>query len=68
MATQARERTSDLAGAIAAGWLVRQFGSRVVIVSQQSARCMAAYLYTSAGRGESTTDMAWDGQASAKLW
>jgi NAD+ synthase (glutamine-hydrolysing) len=33
------------------------------LVSQQSARCLAAYLYTSAGRGESSTDMAWDGQA-----
>ncbi|HEX9172369.1 MAG TPA: NAD(+) synthase [Telluria sp.] len=33
------------------------------LVSQQSARCMAAYLYTSAGRGESSTDMAWDGQS-----
>ena len=30
----------------------------------KSARCLAAYLYTSAGRGESTTDLAWDGQAS----
>lgn len=33
------------------------------LVSQQSARCLAAYLYSSAGVGESTTDMAWDGQA-----
>jgi NAD+ synthase (glutamine-hydrolysing) len=33
------------------------------LVSQQSARCIAAYLYTSAGGGESTTDMAWDGQS-----
>jgi NAD+ synthase (glutamine-hydrolysing) len=33
------------------------------LVSQQSARCLAAYLYTSAGRGESSTDMAWDGQS-----
>jgi NAD+ synthase (glutamine-hydrolysing) len=33
------------------------------LVSQQSARCVAAYLYSSAGKGESTTDMAWDGQA-----
>jgi NAD+ synthase (glutamine-hydrolysing) len=32
------------------------------LVGQQSARCLAAYLYTSAGKGESTTDMAWDGQ------
>ncbi|HJS04645.1 MAG TPA: NAD(+) synthase [Variovorax sp.] len=33
------------------------------LVSLQSARCLAAYLYTSAGIGESTTDLAWDGQA-----
>ena len=33
------------------------------LVSQQSARCLAAYVYSSAGAGESTTDMAWDGQA-----
>ncbi|HEY3698990.1 MAG TPA: NAD(+) synthase [Spongiibacteraceae bacterium] len=33
------------------------------LVAQQSARCFAAYLYSSAGVGESTTDMAWDGQA-----
>ncbi|MGD1092437.1 MAG: NAD(+) synthase [Bryobacteraceae bacterium] len=29
----------------------------------QSARCLAAYLYASAGPGESTTDLAWDGHA-----
>ncbi len=33
------------------------------LVSQQSARCLAAYAYSSAGSGESSTDMAWDGQA-----
>lgn len=33
------------------------------LVAQQSARCIAAYLYSSAGLGESTTDLAWDGQA-----
>jgi len=33
------------------------------LVAQQSARCLAAYVYSSAGAGESTTDMAWDGQA-----
>jgi NAD+ synthase (glutamine-hydrolysing) len=38
-------------------------GYRHQLVGQQSARCLAAYLYTSAGRGESTTDLAWDGQA-----
>lgn len=43
--------------------LVGKSTYRHQLVSQQSARCMAAYLYTSAGRGESTTDMAWDGQS-----
>jgi len=33
------------------------------LVSQQSARCFAAYLYASAGGGESSTDLAWDGQS-----
>jgi len=36
---------------------------RHTLVSSQSARCLAAYLYSSAGFGESTTDLAWDGQA-----
>jgi NAD+ synthase (glutamine-hydrolysing) len=31
------------------------------LVSSQSARCLAAYLYSAAGPGESTTDLAWDG-------
>jgi len=33
------------------------------LCSSQSARTIAAYLYTAAGMGESTTDLAWDGQA-----
>jgi NAD+ synthase (glutamine-hydrolysing) len=33
------------------------------LAGTQSARCLAAYLYTAAGPGESTTDMAWDGHA-----
>jgi len=31
------------------------------LVADQSARCLAAYLYCAAGHGESTTDLAWDG-------
>ena len=31
------------------------------LVCGQAARCLAAYLYASAGPGESTTDLAWDG-------
>src|SRR5204863_3409449 len=27
-----------------------------------SARCLAGYVYAAAGEGESTTDLAWDGQ------
>ncbi len=33
------------------------------LVAGQSARCLAAYLYSAAGPGESTTDLAWDGHA-----
>ncbi len=36
---------------------------RHALAEAQSARCLAAYLYSSAGQGESTTDLAWDGQA-----
>jgi NAD+ synthase (glutamine-hydrolysing) len=43
--------------------VVGKSGYRHQLVSQQSARCLAAYLYTSAGMGESSTDMAWDGQS-----
>jgi len=42
---------------------VGKAGYRHQLVSQQSARCLAAYVYSSAGTGESTTDLAWDGQA-----
>src|SRR5205085_5160982 len=38
-------------------------GYRHQLVSNQSARCLAAYLYSAAGVGESTTDLAWDGHA-----
>ena len=34
---------------------------RRLLVSEQSGRCLAAYLYCAAGAGESTTDLAWDG-------
>lgn len=43
--------------------LVGKSAYRHQLVAQQSARCLAAYLYSSAGNGESTTDLAWDGQA-----
>jgi NAD+ synthase (glutamine-hydrolysing) len=37
--------------------------TRRLLCLSQSARAIAAYLYTAAGLGESTTDLAWDGQA-----
>src|SRR5216684_433952 len=36
---------------------------RRVLCASQSARCLSAYAYSAAGAGESTTDLAWDGQA-----
>jgi NAD+ synthase (glutamine-hydrolysing) len=36
---------------------------RRVLCQAHSARLMGAYIYTAAGEGESTTDLAWDGQA-----
>jgi NAD+ synthase (glutamine-hydrolysing) len=54
---------SVLVNLSASNVVVGKSGYRHQLVSQQSARCLAAYLYTSAGKGESTTDMAWDGQA-----
>jgi len=33
------------------------------LCASQSGKCVAAYLYSAAGPGESTTDVAWDGQA-----
>jgi NAD+ synthase (glutamine-hydrolysing) len=42
---------------------VGKAGYRRELVNGQSARCLAAYLYSAAGAGESTTDLAWDGHA-----
>ncbi len=36
---------------------------RHALCEVHSARCVAAYLYSAAGTGESSTDLAWDGQA-----
>jgi NAD+ synthase (glutamine-hydrolysing) len=36
---------------------------RHALCQVHSARCVAAYLYSAAGNGESSTDLAWDGQA-----
>ena len=38
--------------------------TRTALCRAQSMRCLSAYLYAAAGRGESTTDLSWDGQTS----
>jgi len=43
--------------------IIGKEGYRHQLVANQSARCLAAYLYSAAGIGESTTDLAWDGHA-----
>ncbi len=38
--------------------------TRRLLCASQSARAISAYAYSAAGPGESTTDLAWDGQAA----
>jgi len=37
---------------------------RKLLCASQSSRCCAAYVYAASGPGESTTDLAWDGQSA----
>lgn len=45
--------------------LIGKAEDRKVLCDSQSRRCAAAYVFAAAGRGESTTDLAWDGQIVA---
>lgn len=53
-----------LANLSASNITIGKSDTRRLLAKSQSARCLAAYLYSSAGAGESTTDLAWDGQTS----
>ena len=59
-----------LAGALilcnlsASNVVIGKADERAMLCASQSVRCTAAYVYSAAGPGESTTDLAWDGQAS----
>ena len=59
-----------LAGALilcnlsASNVVVNKHEERSLLCASQSVRCQSAYVYTAAGPGESTTDLAWDGQAT----
>jgi NAD+ synthase (glutamine-hydrolysing) len=52
-----------LANVSASNITIGKAGYRRQLCEAQSARTISAYLYTAAGLGESTTDVAWDGQA-----
>jgi len=52
-----------LANLSASNITIGKAGFRRLLCASQSARTIAGYLYTAAGMGESTTDLAWDGQA-----
>jgi NAD+ synthase (glutamine-hydrolysing) len=52
-----------LANLSASNSIVGKADYRRLLCCSQSAKCIAAYLYTAAGPGESTTDLAWDGHA-----
>ena len=52
-----------IANLSASNVVIGKEGYRHQLVANQSARCIAAYLYSAAGPGESTTDLAWDGHA-----
>jgi NAD+ synthase (glutamine-hydrolysing) len=54
-----------IANLSASNVLVGKQEYRRELAGNQSARCIAAYLYSAAGAGESTTDLAWDGHAMA---
>ncbi|MDQ1077718.1 NAD(+) synthase [Pseudoroseomonas cervicalis] len=53
-----------LANLSASNITVGKAETRRLLCQSQSARCLGAYLYAAAGAGESTTDLAWDGQVS----
>lgn len=52
-----------LANLSASNITVGKAETRKLLCSAQSARSLSAYVYSAAGPGESTTDLAWDGQA-----
>ncbi|HEY1568675.1 MAG TPA: NAD(+) synthase, partial [Solirubrobacteraceae bacterium] len=52
-----------LANLSASNITIGKDGYRRLLCEAQSGRTISGYVYTAAGLGESTTDMAWDGQA-----
>ncbi|HWQ87999.1 NAD(+) synthase [Brevundimonas sp.] len=44
--------------------VIGKAGERALLCASQSTRTLSAYVFTASGWGESTTDLAWDGQAT----
>ncbi|MFN3944633.1 MAG: NAD(+) synthase [Allosphingosinicella sp.] len=69
-APQPPSTVGALAGALvlcnlsASNITVGKADERKLLCASQSNRCCAAYVYAASGPGESTTDLAWDGQGS----
>ena len=53
-----------LANLSASNIVIGKAQARRDLCRSQSMRCIAAYLYSAAGPGESTTDLAWDGHVA----
>jgi NAD+ synthase (glutamine-hydrolysing) len=62
--TGALAGASILCNLSASNVVIGKADERRMLCASQSTRCHAAYVYTAAGPGESTTDLAWDGQAT----
>ncbi|HEV2079852.1 MAG TPA: NAD(+) synthase [Allosphingosinicella sp.] len=69
-APQPPSTVGALAGALilcnlsASNITIGKASERALLCASQSSRCCAAYIYAASGPGESTTDLAWDGQGS----
>ncbi|MCG2799524.1 MAG: NAD(+) synthase [Cellulomonas sp.] len=61
-ATAALAGASVLANLSGSPITVGRAEDRRLLVRSASVRCLAAYVYAAAGQGESSTDLAWDGQ------
>ena len=69
-APQPPSTVGALAGALilcnlsASNITIGKASERALLCASQSSRCCSAYIYAASGPGESTTDLAWDGQGS----
>ena len=69
-APQPPSGTGALAGALiltnlsASNITIGKADERKLLCAAQASRCLAAYVFSASGPGESTTDLAWDGQGS----